>query len=116
MASFKILLYPNYVGLDSARGLARVLFNFFDKLKVELQPVQWDGTLEQIPLETEPCIVRLSSRLEAPSSWEAVAKLANERGHLCIYNDVTVDPDGSQRTNIEEQVIAFLEHTAAITQ
>lgn len=103
----KMLLFPGYVCLGSARCYSHRFFGYLKEEGVEIEAVSWDGDLRSIPTDEE-VIVRASTRL--CYSFQELAHYCNKYGHLVYYDDRLVTQNG------EEGVSSLLDAAAVFLQ
>ena len=80
----KMLLFPSYVSLASARDYSPQLFRFLRERGVELEADEWDGTTNSIPQEGL-VIVRASTKMRCDSV--TLGRVCEALGHFVFYDD-----------------------------
>lgn len=108
----KLYLFPRYIDINGARSSSPELFNFLDCERVDFQVECWDGALNSIPTDaTIPVIIQASHIMGC--STKDLAELCTKLGHLIIYHDGIILPDGTiDWAHPTDELVKFLDRVA----
>lgn len=81
----RVLLFPDYIGLDGVLGMDLPLFRFLGLRLDQLEEGHWDGNINSLPDKNgQPTLVRLSTRMHCDKA--DLIRECEVRDFLLFYN------------------------------